>query len=87
MDFEWDPDKNESNIKKHGIDFEDVPELFDGPCLEGIDRRFDYGEERVIVFGEIQRRVIAVVYTWREGRRASSVPERRRRRKRRHSPR
>jgi len=64
-----DPRKNESNIKKHGIDFRDVPELFEGPCLEGIDGRFDYAEERVIAFGEIQGRVIAVVYTCRDGRR------------------
>jgi uncharacterized DUF497 family protein len=35
----------------------------------GIDGRFDYGEERVVAFGEVQGRVIAVVYTWREGRR------------------
>lgn len=26
--FEWDEEKNQLNIRKHGIDFNDVPEMF-----------------------------------------------------------
>ena len=27
MRFEWDEIKNQTNIRKHGIDFNDVPDL------------------------------------------------------------
>ncbi len=30
MQFEWDESKRISNIRKHGIDFLDVPKVFDG---------------------------------------------------------
>ena len=30
MEFEWDEDKRLANVKNHGIDFVDVPEVFDG---------------------------------------------------------
>lgn len=46
MKFEWDESKNISNIEKHGIDFNDA--LFDDDNrLEAVDRRRDYGEERL----------------------------------------
>ncbi|EMR45199.1 hypothetical protein C206_21884 [Pseudomonas putida TRO1] len=32
MFFEWDEGKNQSNIRKHGIDFADVPDMFNHPC-------------------------------------------------------
>lgn len=46
MQFEWDEAKNLENIRKHRIDFVDVPEMFDNPMLIELDERFDYGEER-----------------------------------------
>jgi len=67
--FEWDPEKNEFNIVKHGIDFQDAVEVFEKAHLERVDDRFDYGEERLIVFGEMGHQVIAVVYVWRGERR------------------
>ena len=67
--FEWDPKKNELNIVKHGIDFQDAVEAFGGPCLERVDDRFDYREERLIAYGEMGPHVIAVVYVWRGERR------------------
>lgn len=33
MKFEWDEEKNEINIRKHGFDFIDAPEVFNGPML------------------------------------------------------
>lgn len=33
MQFEWDEVKNLENIRKHQIDFTDVPEMFDSPML------------------------------------------------------
>lgn len=45
MKFEWDENKRRENIRKHGIDFHDVPMVFDGPMLVRLDTRTDYGEE------------------------------------------
>ena len=60
MKFEWDENKNEANIRKRGIDFNDIPEIFDGPIIINIDDRVDYNEERYIGIG-VLRNIIAVV--------------------------
>lgn len=66
MEFEWDPDKAESNLEKHGIDFEDAKTIFEGPVWT---RRSDRaGEERHIAVGRVEGREVAVVYTPREDR-------------------
>ena len=67
MTFEWDARKNARNLRQHGIDFEDAVGIFDRSILEGPDNRGDYGEERLIAYGEVNQQVIAVVYTWRAG--------------------
>jgi uncharacterized DUF497 family protein len=64
-DFEWDEDKNESNFDKHGIDFETAMLIWEGPVIEQVDDRKDYGESRFIALGMVEDRVLAVVYTWR----------------------
>ena len=38
MKFEWDENKNELNIEKHGLDFEDAAEIFDSPMLIAVIR-------------------------------------------------
>ena len=51
MEFEWDDAKAAGNLEKHGVSFEVV---YDLDWLEAItlpDGRFDYGEERYIVYG------------------------------------
>ncbi len=65
MDFEWDEKKRQANLVKHGVDFRRVTELFDGPTIEDVDGRKDYGETRINCLGEIEGRVYAVTYTWR----------------------
>ena len=65
MAFEWDEEKREANLVKHGVDFLDLAALFDGPTLEIIDDRRDYGETRINCLGEIEGRVFIVTYTWR----------------------
>ncbi|WP_371231322.1 BrnT family toxin [Pseudomonas sp. QE6] len=67
MRFEWDEAKNQANIRKHGIDFSDVPELFQNPFLTLRDGREDYGEERWISLGRIRSLIGVVVYTERQG--------------------
>lgn len=67
MRFEWDEAKNKANIRKHGIDFNDVPELFTHPVLTLLDNRGDYFEERWISIGVLLGIVGVVVHTERAG--------------------
>lgn len=43
MRFEWDEAKNEENIRKRGIDFADVVDIFNHPMLTWEDDREAYG--------------------------------------------
>jgi uncharacterized DUF497 family protein len=67
MKFIWDENKRLSNMKKHGIDFADVPAMFEGDVFTIEDTRFDYGETRYITFGLLQYRVIVVAHTDENG--------------------
>ncbi|MEC4986190.1 MAG: BrnT family toxin [Oscillatoria sp. PMC 1068.18] len=66
MEFEWDETKRLTNLRKHGIDFIDVPIVFDGDILTIEDERFNYGEQRFVTLGLLQRRVVAIVHTERD---------------------
>jgi uncharacterized DUF497 family protein len=66
--FEWDEDKNASNLSKHGLSFEEACEVFKGPVLTRTDDRQDYGEVREVSYGMIESLiVVAVVHTDRNG--------------------
>ncbi|MHC5936247.1 BrnT family toxin [Nostoc sp.] len=68
MKFEWDKNKNQQNIQKHGISFEEATEIFDGVVFTSIDQRYDYEEIREISIGSIQGVVIiTVAHTDRNG--------------------
>ena len=68
MYFEWDENKNQSNIAKHGIGFARAVRIFEGPTFDWADDRKDYGEKRTISIGLIEGiLVIVVVHTDREG--------------------
>jgi uncharacterized DUF497 family protein len=49
----------------HGIAFEDAMRIFEGPTVEKIDDRFDYGEIRIYATGLVNAVEITVVYTER----------------------
>ena len=61
--FEWDASKNKLNLAKHGIDFDEVVEIFDGPIL--LDRSDRNNEERWVAIGKSKDHVIAVIFTRR----------------------
>lgn len=68
MEFEWDENKNQSNIRKHGISFMDAINVFLDPYrIEREDDRMDYGEVRFQVIGMVSGRLLFVVYTYRNG--------------------
>ena len=62
MHFVWDRRKNVENIRKHGIDFRDVIDMFSRPMLIRLDTRQDYGEDRWIGVGLLKDIVAVVVY-------------------------
>ncbi|MEH2193067.1 MAG: BrnT family toxin [Nostoc sp.] len=66
MQFEWDEAKNLENIRKHKIDFADVPKMFDSTMLIELDNRFDYGEERWVGIGFLGNGVAVVIWTERQ---------------------
>jgi uncharacterized DUF497 family protein len=63
VSYTWDPVKNRRNIARHGIAFEDAVKIFEGPTLERVDDRFEYGEVRVYAIGIVNEIEITVIYT------------------------
>ena len=62
-DFEWDDAKAAQNLAKHGVSFEAGRLAFDDAfAVAREDRRHDYGEERFILLGMVQERLLAVSY-------------------------
>lgn len=65
MKFEWDRKKNETNILRHEIDFQDAASIFEHPLLIKADTRKDYGEKRLIGLGLLFGVIIVIVFTHR----------------------
>jgi len=69
MPYDWDPEKEQSNIAKHGVSFAYAQRIFEGPIVTVEDDRFDYGEVRRVSIGQVDAMVIlTVVHTDRAGR-------------------
>jgi uncharacterized DUF497 family protein len=69
MDFEWDKNKAQENIKKHdGITFEEASlAFFDEWAIEEFDDTHSgFSENRYILIGLAGNRVLRVTYTVRE---------------------
>ena len=67
MDFSWDPAKNEANLQKHGIGFDEARGIFDGPILTRTDDRQDYGEDRFISLGALSPDAVLIVVHTKRG--------------------
>ena len=66
--FEWDESKNQRNLERHGIAFEDVLSVFGNrEALALEDKRRDYGEPRYVLLCPLQDVLIHVTYTGRGG--------------------
>lgn len=64
--FEWDPVKAARNEADHGISFETARDAFKDPfALEWLDDRDDYGEDRYVIIGTVDGRLLYVAYTMR----------------------
>ena len=65
LNFEWDPNKAQSNLDKHGVAFEQAATVFGDPLSLTIgDPEHSEGEERFILLGQaITNRLLVVVHT------------------------
>ena len=63
QEFEWNQQKSQTNLSKHGISFDFAKLLFFKDYLCQFDDRFDYGEDRWQALGEVYEIVLLVTYT------------------------
>lgn len=66
-DFEWDPNKAQSNFKKHGVGFETAATVFkDKRAISIYDENHSEAEERWITIGlDEVTRILVVIHTYR----------------------
>jgi len=65
VEIEFDPAKDAANLAKHGISLEAGAQVIKRAVAKITDTRFDYGEERFIAFGYMDRRLYVCVFTAR----------------------
>ena len=67
LTFEWDSQKAKSNIKKHGVSFEDASTAFRDPLSLTIDDPLhSTGEDRIVLIGMSHKgRLLVVIHTER----------------------
>jgi uncharacterized DUF497 family protein len=67
--FEWDSEKAAINLRKHGVSFPQARVVFqDAFATLDLDSGSDRGEERYIIVGMAEQRLLTVVYTERQDR-------------------
>ncbi|MBK1736099.1 hypothetical protein CKO15_12630 [Halorhodospira abdelmalekii] len=66
MDIEWDTDKAESNLAKHGVSFDEAATALLDPMALAQEDEDAQGEARWVLMGmSAQARLLVVVYTLR----------------------
>lgn len=78
-EFEFDDDKSQANLEKHGIDFNAAQNLWEDPYLLEIQAKA-IDEERFLIVARIDERHWSAVVTYR-GRRIRLISVRRSRKK------
>ncbi len=64
--FEWDLAKAARNERDHAVSFETAIDVFKDPfALEWLDDRENYGEDRFVIIGMVDDRLLYVAYTLR----------------------
>jgi len=69
MQFEWDKEKAALNLKKHGVDFEEVATVWDDYFVVDLyDEDHSIEENRFLIIGEsVQNRLLIVSYAEKSG--------------------
>ncbi len=65
--FSWDKKKARSNIKKHGVSFEESTQVFKDPNRSTEQDMRDYnGEDRFNTVGKVKKGLLSVIHTPRD---------------------
>jgi hypothetical protein len=65
LEFRWDETKRLANLRKHGLDFRDAGRVMLGPVVNRISPRGS--EIRLVSIGTLDGRLVAIVWTPRDG--------------------
>ena len=65
MNFQWDEQKNQSNLKKHGINFEAGSELWNDPNRVEIQAPYPLENRRVLI-GRTGKKIWTAIFTLRK---------------------
>ncbi|MBI5711835.1 MAG: BrnT family toxin [Chloroflexi bacterium] len=67
IDFEWDSEKADANLKKHGVSFTEACEVFFDPFVYLLEPKEVDEEEREAVIGLTKKwTLLYVAYIWRK---------------------
>ena len=66
MSYEWDPDKAESNYKKHRVGLADAVGVFEDENAITIRDEHKYEDRYVTIGRDFLSRILVVVYTFRD---------------------
>ena len=62
MRYSFDPAKQASNLKRHGLDLKEAQQVIEsGHTVTFEDHRFDYSEERFVTLGPLRDTLVAIV--------------------------
>ena len=65
--FEWDDEKNKSNVEKHGINFDEAQKAFlDNKRIILKDITHSTSEDRYFCVGEIDNEIVTARFTYRD---------------------
>ena len=69
MEFDWDPNKNDVNLRKHGISFDEAETVFeDERAVTIYDEEHSEDEDRFKIIGiSTKLRELAVCHCYRNG--------------------
>ena len=63
MNFTWHESKRKDNLKKHGFDFVDAEQVFDGPTFTVEDSRSYGGAQRFNSTGFLGTSIVTICHT------------------------
>lgn len=67
VNFEWDKEKNNQNIEKHGISFYEAQQAFLDPCrVIAEDLEHSKTEKRYFCFGKVENHIVTARFTYRD---------------------
>jgi uncharacterized DUF497 family protein len=65
VEFEYDPEKSQTNKTKHGLDFDEAEQIWEDIDRLEVPARIVEGEERNLMIGRISGKIWTAVFTRR----------------------